>query len=124
VGELAATKWAVAWQVVGLAAIYRSPRTLSIGARYLCAVIPAYLGLLTLSYVFSIWPSYVEHVGASLPRLVFQITPTAVFFAAVRLSDLGRVGARVRADAQRRVARRRARLQPARSVHSVQDRYR
>lgn len=85
--ELTSTRWGALWILYLLSVLFPSPKRISIGKSYLFIVVGVYIWLITGSFVFSIWPSYILHVETSLSRLVLHVAPIAAFFIAVRFAS-------------------------------------
>lgn len=81
-------RWSILWWMFSLVIFVPSVRRFSSGEAYLALTAILYIGLLAFSYILSTWSPLVDHVYHSLDRIIFHVTPTAVFFMAVRLPDL------------------------------------
>ena len=82
--------WSLFWFVVAVGAAYllgqmRNPATLVL---LTALFVPIVLYLLT--YVFSSWPNYLEHVGLSMSRLLLHVTPVGFLVTILAVSCRGR----------------------------------
>jgi hypothetical protein len=73
----AVSSWGIFWLLTATAFVYllwgwrRLPYLLMLGT----TLLPIFL--YSLTYLFSAWPQYLDHVSTSLPRLLMQVVPVA-----------------------------------------------
>lgn len=85
--ELASIEhWGVLWGLFVLSVLYTLSKrgSLDHGQAYLGALVSVYIASLAPTFLFSTWPAYAGHMANSFDRLVFHVTPTAIFFIAVQ----------------------------------------
>jgi hypothetical protein len=78
--------WSLFWFVVAIGVVYllrrmRDPRVLVLIA---ALIVPIFFYLLI--YVFSGWPSYLDHVGLSISRLLMHVTPVGFLITILAIS--------------------------------------
>jgi hypothetical protein len=78
--------WSLFWFVVAVGVVYllrrmRDPRVLVLLA---ALIVPIFFYLLI--YVFSSWPSYLDHVGLSISRLLMHVAPVGFLISILAVS--------------------------------------
>jgi hypothetical protein len=85
VSDLASvSEWAVLWLLVAAVALRGWKRPWSARERWFTASVVAYVGALSCSYLFSTWSPWQPHVTLSVARLIFHVTPVALWLTALR----------------------------------------
>jgi hypothetical protein len=78
--------WSLTWIGAALALIWLSARRRAGDALFLAAALVPPIAAETCVYIFSSWTDYMLHVDRSLPRLLMQVAPVAVFAIALCLA--------------------------------------
>ena len=81
------SRWGLLWPAV-LVLLVVPTRDTFMGRIWMLWFVILPIVLWTLLYTLSAWNPYVDHVQASLPRLVLQVVPTGLFLVAVRVDGL------------------------------------
>jgi hypothetical protein len=86
--ELLLSGWGALWVLFALVLVFpRTPR-LSDSERFIAALVIAYLGALSLSYMLSVWQPFTRHIEFSAGRLVLHVAPAAALLLTSRLKHL------------------------------------
>ncbi len=78
------SEWAVLWLLVAAVVLRARRRPWSGRERWFAAMVVAYVGALSCSYLFSTWTPWQPHVTLSIARLIFHVTPVALWLTALR----------------------------------------
>ena len=75
--------WGVFWllMVIVLARLLMTRRSIVTAILFAAVVLP--ICLYSATYIFSAWPNYVDHVNASIPRLLVHVVPLGFILAGV-----------------------------------------
>jgi hypothetical protein len=70
--------WALLWPVFAVAVMLSIPRLRDLSEQFLLGAVVVPLALYVFVFVFSSWPTFTEHVGTALPRLIIPLAPVAL----------------------------------------------
>jgi hypothetical protein len=80
------TRWSLFWPIVLLAfaSLLIRPRDRRLPLLFIAVAAP--IGLYAATYLFSAWPDFLEHFGASFPRLLLHVMPVAWLAIAIAMT--------------------------------------
>ena len=71
------SRWGIFWLLAGIASLYMLRRWRDLRSWLLLAAVLSPIALYCLTYIFSAWPQYADHVESSLARLLMHVVPVA-----------------------------------------------
>jgi len=80
--------WGLLWLIFVVVSIWKWRSLARVDVLYIWLSVTAPIFALSISFVFSQWPSYITHFETALPRLVMQTVPIAWLFIASQISEI------------------------------------
>lgn len=70
--------WGLLWPAFAMTLVLSTRRLRDVSERFLLGAVLIPMGLYTSVFVFSAWPTFTDHVGTALPRLLISLAPVAL----------------------------------------------
>jgi len=80
--------WGVLWLLFVLVTIWKWRSLARANAFYLWLCVVAPLGVLSFTFLFSLWSRYILHIETALPRIILHTVPIAWLFVASQTNEI------------------------------------